>query len=88
MFNCKEVSRRVSESMDNELPFLHRAMIHFHLMICRYCRRFKNQLLVLRDACRLEEFPGNNHQDQQGLSPEACERVKQHLNDRMAESKA
>jgi hypothetical protein len=52
MFKCKEVTRMISESMDKTLPLHHRIMIRMHLVMCKYCSRFKRQLLIIRAACR------------------------------------
>ena len=52
MFNCKEVTRRVSESMDHRLPLYQRMLIRMHLLICRYCARFRRQIMFLRELCR------------------------------------
>ena len=61
MFNCKEVSRRLSESMDHRLPLYQRMLIRMHLLMCKYCSRFRRQLLLLREFCRsprmAEDFP-------------------------------
>jgi hypothetical protein len=55
MFNCNEVSKKVSESMDCVLPFHQQMMIGFHLQMCKYCARFRDQLLLIRKAIRTEE---------------------------------
>ena len=52
MFKCKEVTRMISESMDKKLPLHHRIMIRMHLAMCKYCSRFRQQLLFIRTACR------------------------------------
>ena len=52
MFNCKDVSRLVSESMDQELSFTKRMGVRFHLMMCRHCARFRIQLTRIRKLIR------------------------------------
>jgi hypothetical protein len=52
MFNCREVSRLVSESMDRDLGILERTGIRFHLMMCRHCARFGQQLRWIRNMIR------------------------------------
>jgi hypothetical protein len=37
MFRCKDVSQKVSLSMDMSLPLHHRLAIRVHLVMCRYC---------------------------------------------------
>ena len=55
-FNCKEVSKMVSESMDRKLPLHRRLLLAAHLFMCKYCNRFKKQLLILRNAAGLEDI--------------------------------
>ena len=77
MFNCKDVSKKFSKSMDLTLPFHERMMITLHLMMCRYCRRFKNQLLLLRKAVRFEELSGQDIDESVSLPLEIKEQIKQ-----------
>jgi len=42
----------ISESMDKKLPLHHHIMIRMHLAMCKYCSRFRRQLLFIRAACR------------------------------------
>ena len=76
MFNCKDVSQRVSESMDRSLPLYQRILIKMHLMMCKYCSRFQNQLLILRHACRLENLHGEDLDDAHALSQDVADRLK------------
>ncbi len=87
MFNCKDVSQRVSESMDRSLPLHHRMMIKIHLMMCKYCARFKQQLLALRDACRLDDLYGEDCEHIHDLAEAARDRLKQSLSKQLAEEK-
>jgi hypothetical protein len=79
MFNCKAVSQIVSESMDRVLPIHHRMLIWMHLMMCKYCARFKRQLLLMREVCRSEEIMPDESDETRVLSKEACRRIKQSL---------
>jgi len=81
MLSCKEVSHWVSESLDRQLPFWQRIQVRLHLLMCRFCSRFRKQVLFLRDAAHrylsaseeTETTPGS------GLSPEARDRIKKSL---------
>lgn len=75
MFRCHEVSRRVSLSMESALPLTQRAAIRIHLAMCRYCARFRRQLLALRKLGRHSGAPATPA----ALSPEAKERIKRAL---------
>ena len=58
MFNCREVSRMVSKSMDTRLPLMQRIFIRMHLVMCRYCARIRKQLLLIRQMVHLDPDPG------------------------------
>ena len=79
MFSCKAVTQIVSESMDRVLPMHHRVLIRMHLLMCKYCARFRRQLLIIREACRSEEITPGDSDDTRVLPKEACERIKQSL---------
>lgn len=50
LFNCKDISHLVSQSMDEDLPLHRRAGIKFHLMMCRYCARYARQLDIIKQT--------------------------------------
>jgi len=79
MFNCKEVTRMVSESLDRQLPFHHRIGIRLHLLMCRFCSRFRSQLLTLNEAIRIHgvRLQGLDHTIT--LSQETKDRLKETL---------
>jgi hypothetical protein len=79
MFNCKAVSQMVSESMDRVLPVHHRVLIWMHLMMCKYCARFKRQLLLIREICQSEVMTPGESDTTLVLPKEACDRIKQSL---------
>ena len=83
MFNCKEVSRTVSLSMDTALPLHHRLMIRMHLLMCKYCNRLRKQLLTLREAVRLESLPGDAGGQPETLSEATRERIKRAVREAM-----
>ena len=79
MFHCKDVSRKVSEGMDRKLPLHHRMFIRVHLMMCKNCTRFRQQLLLLRKASRIDELTGDALAPGLSLSMEARVRMKEAL---------
>ena len=79
MFNCKEVSLKVSESLDRRLPLYQRLMIRMHLMMCRYCARFHRQILLVREMVRYTQPMGNTFDKSGTLPPDARARLKQTL---------
>ena len=47
MLNCKQSSQLISQSLDRKLTIKERFALKFHLLICRYCKRFSQQLKSL-----------------------------------------
>jgi len=79
MFRCKDVTRKVSQSMDTRLPFFHRVAIRIHLSMCRYCARFRRQLIMLREMSRHVEGTRPTIEMPDKLSKESKERIKKAL---------
>ncbi len=81
MRSCEEVTRLVSETLDRPLSLRLRLSISLHLFLCKYCRRFRRQVLFIREVLR----HGGQHLDAQdlpvfaSLSPEVRARIKQVL---------
>ncbi len=48
MLSCKEVSKLVSDSLEERLPFPKRVGVRIHLMMCTMCRAYQKQLIFLR----------------------------------------
>ncbi len=61
--------------MDQTLPFHERLMITMHMWMCKYCRRFKDQMLTMRKALRLEE----SHEEKAGLSLSLPSRIREQI---------
>ncbi len=52
MITCKAATRLMSEAQDRPLAWHERAHLRFHLLFCKGCRNFQQQLDVIRTACR------------------------------------
>lgn len=48
MMNCKHASQLISQSLDSDLPWQTRFALRMHLILCKYCLRFSQQLHDLR----------------------------------------
>jgi hypothetical protein len=83
MFNCKEVTQIVSESLDRKLPLYQRMGIRFHLSMCRFCSRFRKQLLILRRMMRFQDRFIEDEKHPITLDIKARERIKRSLIDRL-----
>jgi len=81
MGNCKKVTQMVSESLDRKLPLHQRMGIRIHLLMCKFCSRYRKQLLILREAMRLQERYVEDTKPSPTLRPEARERIRRFLID-------
>jgi hypothetical protein len=50
--DCKEVSRLISNGLDETLPAPERARMRLHFVICQTCRDVNEQMQFLRSAMR------------------------------------
>ncbi len=78
---CSAVIQMVSESMDHTLPLRKRIGVRLHFLICKWCERYRQQLLFIREAVRQhpERLEGQDSSPTTTLSPEARERIKRAL---------
>ena len=79
MPNCKETSRLVSDAMDRRLPLFRRLLLRLHLRMCKYCRRFEQQLLKMREISRRLDRHIESLDPSVTLSEEARERMRKIL---------
>jgi hypothetical protein len=79
MFKCKNVSQKISESLDCRLPLHQLLMIRMHLAMCRLCRRAYKQINCLREIARHSRLQEAGMDESVFLSPEACGRIKEFL---------
>jgi len=82
MLSCKEATKLISESLDRPLSLRQRISVAMHVLMCRFCARYRRQLQLMRLALNglakdkgrsLEATPDDS------LSPEARERIKEDL---------
>ncbi len=52
MMDCRKASQLISQSLDQKLSMRVRFTLQFHLLLCKYCSRFSQQLNVLNVAIR------------------------------------
>ncbi len=69
--------------MDRVLPFHQRMIIRLHLQMCKYCARFRDQLLLIRKALRTGEGPDETPGPTDASFAEPRERIKQTLIDQL-----
>lgn len=79
MLTCKDASRLQSQSQDRPLHLGERVSLRLHLLICDNCRRFKQQLKLIRRACQQVNAPDEMGVHGKGLAPEARTRILKEL---------
>lgn len=79
MFRCRDVSRKISQSMDEKMTLGQRLAIRLHLMMCRHCSRFYRQVVALRQMSGVAEPDAPNGQCPEPLSEEAKNRIKEKI---------
>ena len=79
MFRCRDISEKISKSMDTALPVRYRIAVWLHLRMCRYCTRFRQQLILLRAAGRSMRNGYSEEDAAETLSEEAKARIREKL---------
>jgi len=74
MLNCKQASQLISQGLDKKLSTRERFGLKMHLFICKYCKRFSQQLERLHVA--MKSIGKNIENDESITLPtEAKERI-------------
>lgn len=76
MPSCKKASELNSRAMDEKLSFRKNMALKIHLLLCRSCQNFIQQLTFLRDAANHSQAKHHFH-----LSDEAKQRIIRALKD-------
>ncbi len=76
---CDQIVKLVSEEMDHPLPLGTKLKVRLHFLVCKWCERYKQQLVFIRSAMRQHPDKLMGQEPFAGLSPEARERLKQAL---------
>jgi hypothetical protein len=74
MFNCRQMSRLISEGLDRPPSFWERVRLAIHVLGCPPCARFRRAVHWLHGA--LPAACADTH-----LSPQARERIRRALED-------
>ena len=75
--SCRDMSRLSSQAMDTRLPWTTRFRMRVHWLNCRWCRRYREQLTLLRRA--VSRLGSDVPETGPALPSEARERIKKHL---------
>ena len=52
MLSCKQTSQIISQSLDRPLTMREHFALKLHLLICKYCKRFSQQVQTLHVAIK------------------------------------
>ena len=75
---CREASRLQSQALDRKLPLVQRIGLRMHLLLCKWCRRYRQQIRFLRDAA-LQHPDRLSAPVRRNLSQSARDRIQQRL---------
>lgn len=75
MLNCKQMVDLVSQSLDTSLPWWKRLEMKMHLLICKTCHRYLQQMQFIHRMARTID----SHNGHIKLSQQAKDRIKQSL---------
>jgi hypothetical protein len=82
---CHDITRLLSQSMDRRIPLYKRLAIRLHFQICVWCKRYGQQLTVIRQASR--SVPEHSERIMNSFLPEnARQRIKQAIRDSLRDA--
>ncbi len=79
--SCEQVTLLLSDSMEEALPLKSKLRVYVHLLMCKWCRRFKKQVRQIRVLIRKTqaEADSSHPHPQVTLSDGARERMEKAL---------
>lgn len=86
MLNCYEATKFISELLDNEksgIGFLQKFSLFIHLLMCKSCKNYKQQLIELHNSFKSNEI--NHYLPNVELSKEAEGRIQNFLLNKIKE---
>ena len=78
---CKDTSALVSESMDHKVSASKRLRIRFHLILCEFCRYYKEQLTTIRKVAQGLDEASLDQEASKPLKEDAKEKMKKMIRD-------
>ena len=81
MISCKKSTELICQSLDRPLTLWEKMQLRFHLLMCRGCKAFQKQSQALDRLIerRFHDLSDENLAELEGLSSDACERLKQRV---------
>ncbi len=79
MMKCKEISHLIASGSAEDLGFMKRLELRLHLMMCRHCQGYADQIKALGDgARRMIGAREPSSEELQKLENEICEKICNH----------
>ncbi|QPJ65244.1 MAG: zf-HC2 domain-containing protein [Candidatus Nitrohelix vancouverensis] len=76
---CEDTSPLLSESLDHPLPLGKRLRVKIHLAMCKFCRFYVNQMLIIRNLAHRIGREDDPAGEDRRLTDEAKTRIKLEL---------
>ena len=79
MFNCKQVSQLVSESLDHKLGLWTRMQLSMHFAMCGLCARLRKSMLRIHEEAKIhaQQIEDDQVASDLKLSETARQQIKQ-----------
>ena len=79
MLSCRDVSRLVSDAMEQQLPLGQRMALRVHLWMCKACAAYEQQIVALRRLTR--GYAEHSAREQRDGVPAMPPQTRQRLRD-------
>ena len=79
MASCEDITKLLSQSMDRRLPLRKRMEIRVHVMMCRFCSRYRKQMIYLSNLLQLHAAHKEEPDPTISLDSVARQRIKEAL---------
>ena len=81
MLTCKNITFKLSESLDIKLPFGERVLINMHLLMCTRCKKFSRQIKIMHNITQyyVSQIENSDKRVKEELSDEARQRIYKKL---------
>jgi hypothetical protein len=73
---CNDTTELISENMDHSISVFKRLRMGFHLVLCKFCRKYKAQLETLKKMTLGLDKEVSDTAPQATLKPDSKERLK------------
>lgn len=78
---CQEATYQISESLDHATSFFQRFRLRLHLLICKLCSRYRDQVVFLHNTLhgQNEKLVEPDRQNAQMLSGQAKQSIARNI---------